>query len=111
MLFSPGRACLLLLHGCAAVVREYFQKKHSLNPSAALAKAMLINGAKDLVGQYIPSEAGDIPNSSEGFGKVDLASTIGDGILFEFKDEATNLDTGEEELTSLSVSSVGLRSK
>lgn len=96
-----------LVAGCAAVVREYFQKTHSVNPSAALVKAMLINGAKDIVGQYILSEAGDIPNESEGFGRVDLATTISDDGLLVFKDEATELDTGDEEVTSITVASAG----
>lgn len=96
-----------LVAGCAAIVREYFQKTHSVNPSAALVKAMLINGAKDIVGQYVPSEAGGIPNQSEGFGKVDLAETISDDGLFVFKDEATELDTGDEEVTSITVVSAG----
>ncbi len=90
-----------LVAGCAAVVREYFQKKENYNsPSAALVKAMLINGAKDISGQYVPSEAGEIPNFSEGFGRVDLAATVaprGENERVIFKDENTALDTLEEE--------------
>lgn len=68
---------------------------------------MLINGAKDIVGQYVPSETGEIPNFSEGFGRVDLAATVGprgDNERVIFKDEATALDTGEEEKTEVEVS-------
>lgn len=92
-----------LVAGCAAVVREYFQTKHSHQPSAALVKAMLINGAKNITGQYVPSESGRIPNFAEGFGRVDLAATVAKPI--NFKDEATQLDTGEEETTRVNVSS------
>ena len=63
-----------LVAGCAAVVREYFRKKHQLQPSAALVKAMLINGAQAMTGQYVPSETGSVPNRSEGFGRIDLAA-------------------------------------
>ncbi|BAY49246.1 putative peptidase [Scytonema sp. HK-05] len=96
-----------LVAGCAAVVREYFQTQQKHQPSGALVKAMLINGAKDIVGQYVPSETGEIPNFSEGFGRVDLAATVGprgDHERVIFKDEATALDTGEEEKTEVEVS-------
>jgi serine protease AprX len=95
-----------LVAGCAAVVREYLQKQHNLQPSAALVKAMLINGAKDIVGQYVPSEAGEIPNYAEGFGRVDLAATVGprgDTEKVTFKDENTTLETGEEEKTEVEI--------
>ncbi len=95
-----------LVAGCAAVVREYFVQQN-LQPSAALVKAMLINGAKDIAGQYVPSEAGEIPNLSEGFGRVDLAATVGprnDNEQVTFKDESTKLDTGEEEKTEVEIS-------
>lgn len=96
-----------LVAGCAAVVREYFQTEQKHQPTAALVKAMLINGAKDIVGQYVPSETGEIPNFSEGFGRVDLAATVGprgDNERVIFKDEATALETGEEEKTEVEVS-------
>lgn len=49
-----------LVAGCAAVVREYLAVERQItSPSAALVKAMLINGAQDLAGQYVPSEAGE----------------------------------------------------
>ncbi len=89
-----------LVAGCAAVVREYFRKQHEIKPSGSLVKAMLINGAQDISGQYVPSEAGDIPNFAEGFGRVNLAATVGprgENQRVIFQDEATELDTGEEE--------------
>lgn len=95
-----------LVAGCAAIVREYFLKQHQHQPSAALVKAMLINGAKDIVGQYVPSEAGEIPNYSEGYGRVDLAATVGPRPERErvtFQDENTALETGETEITELEI--------
>jgi hypothetical protein len=89
-----------LVAGCAAVVRQFLQQKKGIaNPSAALVKAMLINAATDLAGQYSPTEAGAIPNIGEGFGRVNLAAAVGamhDGSTVQFWDEATALDTGEE---------------
>src|SRR5207237_10930932 len=62
-----------LVAGCIANVRAYLRTTHKLKaPSAALLKAMVINGAHDLAGQYTESEAGVIPNNSEGFGLPDL---------------------------------------
>ena len=91
-----------LVAGCTALVREYLATEHQLTtPSAALVKAMLINGAQDAAGQYVPSETGGIPNNSEGFGRVDMAATLSD--LVQLRDEATALDTGDEETTTITV--------
>jgi len=65
-----------LVAGCVAVIRETLIAHDVPKPTAALIKALLINGAKDLPGQYIPSETGPSPNNSSGFGLVDLANSI-----------------------------------
>ncbi len=65
-----------LVAGCVAVIRETLVKNGIPKPSAALIKALLINGAVELVGQYSPSEAGLSPNVSSGWGRVDLAGSI-----------------------------------
>jgi hypothetical protein len=65
-----------LVAGCAAVLRETLVKNGVSTPSAALIKALLINGAVELVGQYSPSEAGPSPNNNSGFGRVNLANSI-----------------------------------
>jgi hypothetical protein len=65
-----------LVAGCAAVLRETLVKNGMAKPPAALVKAMLINGAVTLPGQYSPSEAGPSPNSASGFGRVDLAGSV-----------------------------------
>lgn len=92
-----------LVAGCAAVVREYLAAERQIaNPSAALVKAMLINGAQDVAGQYVPSEAGGIPNNSEGFGRVDMAATLNGSV--QLRDEVTELDVGDEETTTVTVS-------
>jgi serine protease AprX len=88
-----------LVSGCAAVLRQFYKRKHNLaNPSAALIKATLINTATDLAGQYTPSEAAAIPNFNEGFGRVDLLGISDDNnIFFQVWDEGAALDTGEEK--------------
>lgn len=80
-----------LVAGCVAVIRETLVKHGVPKPTAALIKALLINGAKDLPGQYIPSEAGRSPNNSSGFGLVDLKNSI---ILPGSRDNAGFLEGG-----------------
>jgi hypothetical protein len=65
-----------LVAGCAAVLRETLVKNGLAAPSAALIKALLINGADVLPGQYTPSEAGESPNGNSGWGRVNLARSV-----------------------------------
>jgi serine protease AprX len=89
-----------LVAGSAAVVREYLQAQGVSSPSAALVKAMLINGADLVVGQYAPTEVGVPPDISQGFGRVNLLRTINaasQSETVEFFEENAVLDTGKEE--------------
>ncbi len=89
-----------LTAGGAAVVREWLVKQGGVsNPSAALLKAMLINGAADMSpGQYtspqeIPAQR---PNTVAGWGRVDLLETVaptGNRSLW-YADTTTGLTTG-----------------
>ncbi|MFM0670232.1 S8 family serine peptidase [Paraburkholderia sediminicola] len=95
-----------LVAGCAAVVRQYLKSQGIARPSAALVKAMLINGATVIPGQYTPPEVGAPPDASQGFGRVDLAATVGPyaaGETVTFKDEIRTLDTGAEAHTTQAV--------
>jgi hypothetical protein len=65
-----------LVAGCVAVLRETLVKNGTPKPSAALLKALLINGAVELAGQYSPSEAGQSPNNNSGLGRVNLADSV-----------------------------------
>lgn len=65
-----------LVAGCVAVLRETLVKNGSSNPGAALLKALLINGAVELAGQYSPTEAGHSPNTNSGWGRVDLTGSV-----------------------------------
>ncbi|KAF5648937.1 peptidase S8 S53 subtilisin kexin sedolisin [Fusarium sp. NRRL 52700] len=55
-----------LVAGCIAVLRETLQKDGVTSPSAALLKALLVNGAVDM-GKEV---------EAQGFGRVDLANSI-----------------------------------
>ncbi len=104
-----------LVAGCVAAVRAFLRVKHGMKkPSAALLKALLINGAHDLVGQYVPSESGGIPNNSEGFGRVDLQAVVGPygaGESVQFFDEAKKLDTGARDDRSVAMPASARRIK
>jgi hypothetical protein len=76
-------AATALVTGCLALVRQYLvqQRGHDAPgphplPSAALLKAIVVNGAVDLAGQYTPSEAGPAPNPDEGWGRVDVERAL-----------------------------------
>jgi serine protease AprX len=96
-----------LVAGCAAVVVEWLAKVGRVQkPSAALVKALLINGARAIPGQYVPTETGPVPNGSDGYGRVDLAATIGPYAANEavtFKDEANALNVNDQEMTPVNV--------
>ena len=87
-----------LASGCAALIRQFLvahspgqqqpgpgtgaqqpiqTPPSSYSPSAALVKALLINGAVELPGQYSPSEAGVSPNPNSGWGRISVADSIG----------------------------------
>lgn len=56
-----------LVAGCVAILREVLSKYGTPKPSAALVKALLINGAEHLE---------DIPQEAQGFGRVNLKRSV-----------------------------------
>jgi len=65
-----------LTSGCAALVREFYVKKRNHNPSAALVKATLINGARWLTGQDAVADHDKMPNFHQGFGCIYMPWSI-----------------------------------
>jgi hypothetical protein len=66
-----------LVSGCAALVREYLATAHGYDqPSAALVKAMLINGSRWLSGWDAIAPATGTPNFHQGFGCINMADTL-----------------------------------
>ncbi len=65
-----------LVSGCAALLREYYTKQRQHQPSAALLKATLINGARWLTGQDSTHKQGAAPNYYQGFGAVSMPWTV-----------------------------------
>ena len=63
--------------GCAALVREWYRKKGNWDtPSAALLKATLINGTQRIQGKCATAPPPGDPNFHQGFGRIDMASTL-----------------------------------
>lgn len=98
-----------LTAGAAAVVREWLTRIKSVaNPSAALMKAVLVNGAADMSpGQYtspqeIPAAR---PNNVTGWGRVDLVGSVDPPAPRKvwFKDHTTGLSTGGSVEYALSI--------
>jgi hypothetical protein len=95
-----------LVSGCAAVVREYLQQQGRKTPSAALVKALIVNGAESLLGQYTPSETGVVPNNHQGYGRVNVARSVdvdAGSRMLQCWDEDRALDTGEEQVFNVSL--------
>ncbi|KAI1311485.1 subtilisin-like protease [Xylaria venustula] len=72
-----------LVAGRCAAIRECLlgngyrdEENGVINPTASLIKALLINGAVPVSGQYVPDEFGQGPNPHSGFGRVNVANSI-----------------------------------
>ena len=93
--------------GGAAVIRDFYNKVYSVEASAALTKATLINSADDLLDEnndgaddnYFP-----IPNSHEGWGRINIAEATDDDHIFS---DGVHVDTGETVIFDLDVAGGG----
>lgn len=92
-----------LVAGAAAVVRQHLVDERGHQPSAALLKAFLVNGAVPMAGQF-PGEIPAARNSVCGFGRVDLPRCLGSasGRPALFSDSpADAVETGEQRILRL----------
>ncbi len=107
---GTSQACAFVT-GVSALVREWFQRFFKMNPSSALIKATLINGAVELSpGQYgtgPQQEIGPRPNPVEGWGRVDIANTLAPPppITRAFIEEPQGLSTTESREYDFTVTS------
>ena len=100
----------------AKQARQWLREQRGIpSPSAALVKALLINGARDLApGQYGTGAKQEIPsarpNPAQGFGLVDLARALrpGEGEVLELSD-AQGLAAGGVDAVEMKTDSVGGR--
>jgi len=93
-----------LVAGMATLIREYFLEKEGHDPSAALVKAAVLNGARPLDGKW-----SSIPNSLEGWGRVNLSNSLGakdsDAGSMHFIDNSSGVTTGKTHSRLVTVAS------
>ncbi|MDX1188946.1 S8 family serine peptidase [Sinorhizobium medicae] len=65
-----------VVSGAAAILREYLIKERNHRPSAALLKAILINGARWISNTVQEDAEIGEPNFHQGFGRLDLSRTF-----------------------------------
>ena len=63
--------------GAAALVRQHLRALGH-TPSAALIRAVLVNGAQRLTGWDATQDHGTVPNYHQGFGRLDLTASLPD---------------------------------
>jgi hypothetical protein len=74
--------------GTAALISEWWsQQNNSQLPSPAMIKALLINTAQDIRGSSFSNGARPIPNTDEGWGRVNLESLFTPGATRTFVDQ------------------------
>lgn len=102
--------------GLSALVREYLQRgfypsgvenpDHALpTPSAALVKAIMINGAQEITGT---GTTGGAPSQSQGWGRINLGNSLyfqEDARGLWLSDQSDGIETGAEFTQVLSVES------
>lgn len=120
ILMGGTSASAPLVAGCAALVREYLRRRTGAgmssqsiaNPSAALVKAVLINGARyvreDRGGTFVRPSA---PTLAQGWGLVDLDASLPDDeaspLCLYAQDEARGLRTGEVAAVRFAITADG----
>lgn len=95
-----------LVAGGAALVRDFYQKTYTVNASAALVKATIVNSAVDMLDENndgVNDNLNPIPNRDEGWGRVDLNSATSS--RRKFVDGATSLSTGTNAIYTYTITS------
>ncbi|RMG03242.1 MAG: hypothetical protein D6735_08955, partial [Acidobacteria bacterium] len=80
--------------GAAALFTEYWKNTNAgQNPSPALIKAALINGAVDMNGVGTSSP---IPNGAEGWGRINMKNVLNTGVPIRYIDQSVEFtDVGQ----------------
>jgi hypothetical protein len=67
--------------GAAALLVQWFRREAGADPSPALLRAMLVNGAVDL------GDEGPIPNRRQGWGRISLENIVRPGLARAYVDQ------------------------
>ena len=79
--------------GAVALITQWWRNFNAgANPSPAMAKALLINGAVDM-------GVADIPNNNEGWGRVNLNNVINPGVPVIYQDQATTFSATSQSVS------------
>ncbi len=84
-----------LAAGAAATVRDYYKKTYSIDASAALVKAALINSATDMSDENndgVNDNDYPIPNNHEGWGLINMANATDS--TGDYRENSAGLSTG-----------------
>jgi hypothetical protein len=111
-IFSGGTSMSTpLTAGVATLARDFFTDVEGITPSAALIKAILLNGAADISpGQYGTGSTQEIPdtprpNNVEGWGRIELETSIFPVApkTLRYVDKTTGLETLETHIYNFTV--------
>src|SRR5207244_4174816 len=92
------RPSVPMVSGAAALFVQYFRNTTGADPSPAITKAALVNGAVDMPAVANPSfgsfSTAPIPNMDEGWGRLHLANVIASSAAHFYDDQTVSLLTG-----------------
>jgi hypothetical protein len=89
-----------LAAGGMTVIKDYYNKAHGINATAALAKATVINSAVDMADENndgVNDNDFPIPNVHEGWGRINLDAAT-DGTIAFVEEAASGLSTGGSQV-------------
>lgn len=82
--------------GAAALFTQFWENSHAgANPSPALIKAALINGAQEMNGA---GAAASVPNGAEGWGRLNLQNVLNTGVPIKYVNQTITLSKVGEEV-------------
>src|SRR5207253_2691215 len=96
-----------MVSGAAALFVQYFRNTTGADPSPAITKAALVNGAVDMPAVANPSfgsfSTGPIPNMDEGWGRLHLGNVIASSAAHFYDDQTVSLSTGASHTYQIAV--------
>ncbi|MEP7340873.1 MAG: S8 family serine peptidase [Acidobacteriota bacterium] len=82
--------------GAAALFTQFWKNNNAgVNPSPALVKAALINGAQEMNGA---GTSATIPNGAEGWGRLNLQNVLNTGVATKYVNETSTLSSVGSEV-------------